>query len=111
MREFVEKAFGVVNITIKWRGNGVNEEGFDESTGRVLVKIDPKYFRPTEVDTLLGSPEKAKRVLGWNAKCTFEVCYLLQQCIASLCVTVLCVFSYCFCSNLFVRWSRRMYVI
>jgi len=70
VREFVEKAFLAVDMKITWKGKGENEVG--ESNGRVVVKIDPKYFRPTEVDLLLGSPEKIKRELKWEFKVTFD---------------------------------------
>ena len=66
VRDFVEKAFMAVNINIGWKGEGVEEVGFDKDTNQVLVEIDPKYYRPTEVDTLLGDPSKAKVKLGWN---------------------------------------------
>ena len=65
VREFVELAFAEVGRRITWRGTGVEEEGLDEKNGDVLVKIDPRYFRPTEVDLLLGDPRKAKEKLGW----------------------------------------------
>lgn len=66
VREFVELAFAEVGIKIEWKGEGVDEKGIDASNGRVLVEVNPKYFRPTEVDLLLGDPTKAKTVLGWN---------------------------------------------
>jgi GDPmannose 4,6-dehydratase len=66
VREFVEKAFAVVGIDIEWTGKGVNTKGSNKSTGDILVEIDPEYFRPNEVDQLLGDPSKAKRQLGWN---------------------------------------------
>ncbi len=66
VREFVELAFGCVGRTIAWRGEGIDEEGIDEATGNVLVKIDPRYFRPTEVEFLLGDPAKAFEKLGWR---------------------------------------------
>jgi GDPmannose 4,6-dehydratase len=66
VREFVELAFAEVGIKIKWKGEGVNEKGIDASNGRILVEVSPAYFRPTEVDLLLGDPTKAKTVLGWN---------------------------------------------
>lgn len=71
VREFVEKSFKVVDIIITWEGEGIDEVGKDQD-GRVLVRIDPQYFRPTEVDLLLGSPEKAKEKLGWVPKHTFD---------------------------------------
>ena len=75
VREFVEKAFGHAGLTIKWKGPpGTTEEvGVEEGNeDRVLVKIDPAYFRPTEVDLLLGDPAKAKRKIGWEATTSFE---------------------------------------
>ena len=68
VREFVELAFKIISINIKWIGNGVNEKGVNEATGETLIEIDPKYYRPTEVDALLGDPAKAKNELGWNPK-------------------------------------------
>lgn len=73
VREFVELSFKYVGISIEWHGEGINEKGICKETGNILVEVDPKYFRPTEVDTLLGNPEKAKRLLGWNpTKTSFE---------------------------------------
>src|SRR5205807_889178 len=72
VREFVEKAFACVGRTIIWRGRGVEEKGFEKATGRVLVEIDPRYFRPTEVDTLLGDASKARANLGWQHKASFD---------------------------------------
>jgi GDPmannose 4,6-dehydratase len=66
VREFIEKAFAHVGRTVEWRGEGVNEEGVDVATGKAVVKIDPRYFRPAEVEQLLGNPAKAKRQLGWE---------------------------------------------
>ncbi len=71
VREFVEKAFEHVGRKIEWRGKGVDEEGVDMTTGQVVVKIDPRYFRPAEVEQLLGDPSKAKRVLGWEPTVKF----------------------------------------
>jgi len=72
VREFVELAFGEVGIGIEWRGEGVNEVGVDAATGEALVEIDPRYYRPTEVELLLGDPTKAKEKLGWEAKVGFR---------------------------------------
>lgn len=72
VREFLEYAFKTVNIDIAWDGTGVNEKGYDKVTGKVLIEIDPFYFRPTEVDLLLGNPQKAKEKLGWEAKTKFS---------------------------------------
>jgi GDPmannose 4,6-dehydratase len=68
VREFVELAFRFVSIKIKWIGEGAHEKGINEKTGETLIEIDPKYYRPTEVDSLLGDPSKAKNELGWNPK-------------------------------------------
>jgi len=72
VREFVEIAFKYIDVEIGWRGEGVEEEGYCKKTGRVYVRVDPKYFRPTEVELLLGDPRKAKRELGWQSEYTFE---------------------------------------
>lgn len=66
VREFVTLAFMEAGIELRWEGQGVDEKGIDVTTGNILVEVDPKYFRPTEVDLLLGDPTKAKTVLGWN---------------------------------------------
>jgi len=71
VREFVERAFDHVGRPIEWRGTGVNETGIDAKSGQVLVKIDPRYFRPTEVDLLLGDPSKARKKLGWHHRTSF----------------------------------------
>jgi GDPmannose 4,6-dehydratase len=71
VREFIEFAFSCVDRRIEWQGEGVDEVGIDARSGDVLVQIDPRYFRPTEVDLLLGDPSKARRVLGWHHKITF----------------------------------------
>lgn len=72
VREFVDIAAKELGIGIKWKGDGVNEEGLDLNTGQPIVKVDPKYFRPTEVETLLGDPSKAKQQLGWEPEISFE---------------------------------------
>ena len=66
VREFCTLAFHYLNIELEWQGSGVDEKGIDKATGRVLVEVDPKYFRPCEVEQLLGDPTKAKETLGWN---------------------------------------------
>lgn len=71
VREFVELAFAMVGRTIEWKGSGVDEVGIDATSGDTLVKIDSRYFRPTEVDLLLGDPSKAERVLGWKHTVSF----------------------------------------
>lgn len=72
VREFVETAFAYADINIEWSGTDVNEVGIDTATNTPLIKIDPRYFRPTEVDLLLADPSKAKQVLGWEATTSFE---------------------------------------
>jgi GDPmannose 4,6-dehydratase len=72
VREFVEKAFACIGISIAWEGMGTEEKGRDAGSGRVLVQIDPRYFRPTEVDILIGDPAKARSKLGWRHKISFE---------------------------------------
>jgi GDPmannose 4,6-dehydratase len=71
VREFIEEAFSNVGRTIEWRGRGIDEVGIDCSTGGTVVKVDSRYFRPTEVDLLLGDASKAHRVLGWRHKVSF----------------------------------------
>jgi GDPmannose 4,6-dehydratase len=73
VREFIERAFAEVGRSVTWRGKGIEEEGVDDKTGEVLVKIDARYFRPTEVDLLLGDPSKARNVLGWKHEITFPM--------------------------------------
>ncbi len=72
VKEFVTIAAKRIGINIVWKGEGINEEAIDDQTGKTIVKIDPKYFRPAEVETLLGSPNKAMKDLGWKPKITFE---------------------------------------
>jgi GDPmannose 4,6-dehydratase len=71
VRELVELAFGRVERAIVWRGAGVDEVGIDDRTGKELVRVDPRYFRPTEVELLLGDPSKARRRLGWRHRTSF----------------------------------------
>ena len=72
MREFVERAFAHIDRTIVWSGSGVAEKGIDKSTGEILVEVDPRYFRPTEVDSLLGDSSKARARLGWRHTTSFD---------------------------------------
>jgi GDPmannose 4,6-dehydratase len=72
VREFVEKAFAQIGINIVWQGEGIDEKGLDAVSGRSLVHIDPRYFRPTEVDVLIGDPSKARSKLGWKHNVTFD---------------------------------------
>jgi len=81
VREFIERAFAEIGRTVVWRGKGVDEEGVDDRSGQVLVKVDPRYFRPTEVDLLLGDPSKARNVLGWKHEITFPM--LVKEMVAS----------------------------
>ncbi len=71
VREFVERAFSHIGAEIVWQGQGVEEKGIDRATGQVRVEIDPRYFRPTEVDMLIGDPSKARDVLGWTHSTPF----------------------------------------
>lgn len=72
VREFVERAFALKGFDIQWKGSGVDEIGYDAKTGRELIFVSEKYFRPAEVDELLGDSTKARTVLGWSPKCTFD---------------------------------------
>jgi GDPmannose 4,6-dehydratase len=72
VREFVEKAFQQVGRTIVWQGSGVEEKGIDQASGHILVEVDPRYFRPTDVDILLGDSTKAQTELGWRHRTTFD---------------------------------------
>ena len=72
VRDFVALAFKEIGIDIVWNGSGLEEAGADAKTGKILVRVDPRYFRPTEVDLLLGDPSKAYRTLGWKPKVTLE---------------------------------------
>ncbi len=72
VREFVHAAFAEIGIRIDWQGRGVDEKGYDVKSGKVLLEVDPRYFRPTEVDSLLGDPSKAREKLGWEAGITLD---------------------------------------
>jgi GDPmannose 4,6-dehydratase len=72
VRDFVAAAGSMLDMRIEWQGDGVDEVGIDTVTGRTLVRVDPRYFRPTEVATLLGDATKARRILGWSAEVTFS---------------------------------------
>lgn len=71
IREFIETSAKILDINLEWRGSGLNEQGIDKKTGKPIIIIDPRYFRPTEVDLLVGNPAKAKIKLGWEAKTDF----------------------------------------
>ncbi|BDM24258.1 GDP-mannose 4,6-dehydratase [Pseudomonas sp. LRP2-20] len=80
VRDFVTLACKAVDINIAWQGKDENEIGIDDATGKTLVAVNPKFYRPTEVDLLLGNPEKAKNVLGWEAKTTLEeLCRMMVE--------------------------------
>jgi GDPmannose 4,6-dehydratase len=72
IREFVEKAFEIAGFNIEWSGEGINSKGIDKRTGKVLVEVSKDFYRPSEVDVLIGNPKKAKEKLNWQAKTTFE---------------------------------------
>ncbi len=72
VRDFVAKAFSVTGITLEWKGVGIEEKGICSNTGRVLVEVDPRYFRPTEVDLLIGDPTKARTKLGWRHETNWQ---------------------------------------
>ena len=84
VREFVEKSFSMRNYKIEWKGEGVNEIGYDVNTGKELIFVSEKYFRPTEVEELLGDSTKAREKLGWNPETTFD--QLVQEMVDSDCV-------------------------
>lgn len=92
VRDFVQQAFCEIGIKIKWQGSGVDEKGIDQATGNVLIEVDPRYFRPTEVELLLGDPSKAKVKLGWEAKTTLSelVAMMVQEDLKSAQRDVLC---------------------
>jgi GDPmannose 4,6-dehydratase len=72
VRTFAEKVFSRLGMSLQWQGNGVDETGIDTTSGRTVIRIDPKYFRPAEVDLLLGDPTKAMKQMGWKLKTSFE---------------------------------------
>jgi GDPmannose 4,6-dehydratase len=72
VRDFVSHAFAETGVTLRWEGQGVDEKGYDATDGRLLVEVDPRYFRPTEVDLLIGDPTKARTRLGWSHETTWE---------------------------------------
>lgn len=80
VRDFVQMAFQEADITIEWKGTGVQEKGYDKKTGQCLVEVDPRYFRPTEVELLLGDPTKAKTKLGWTPK--YDLAGLVREMMA-----------------------------
>jgi GDPmannose 4,6-dehydratase len=80
VRQFCEMAFGEAGVTLEWRGEGESEVGVDKATGKTRVAIDPRYYRPTEVDLLIGDATKAKEKLGWTPRTSFaELVKLMVQ--------------------------------
>ena len=71
VREFAELAFRAADIELEWRGSGLEEKGYDRKSGRLLIDVDPRYFRPAEVELLWGNPAKAERELGWHRNVSF----------------------------------------
>ncbi len=72
VREFVEKSFALKGFDIAWKGEGINEIGYDKNTGKELIFVSEKYFRPAEVEELLGDSTKARKELGWEPKISFD---------------------------------------
>ena len=72
VRDYVNQAFKMVGVDIEWKGSGIDEIGFDSSSNRKLVKVDPKFFRPAEVEHLHGDAKKAETILGWKPKISFK---------------------------------------
>ena len=72
VKEFVEKSFALKGFHIQWKGEGLNEIGYDSNTGRELIFVSDKYFRPAEVEELLGDSTKARTILGWSPKYSFD---------------------------------------
>jgi GDPmannose 4,6-dehydratase len=80
VRDFVDMAFKAVDVTLEWKGTAQNEQGVDAKTGRVLVRVNPKYYRPAEVDLLIGNPAKAREKLGWAPQTTLEqLCAMMVE--------------------------------
>ncbi|KGS10777.1 GDP-D-mannose dehydratase, partial [Pseudomonas coronafaciens] len=78
VRDFVSMAFKAVDINLEWVGSAENERGIDMNTGKPLVQVNPRFYRPSEVELLIGNPEKARNVLGWEAKTGLEeLCRLM----------------------------------
>lgn len=78
VRDFVSMAFKAVDINLEWKGSADTEQGIDAKTGKTVIQVNPKFYRPAEVELLIGDPQKAKRVLGWEAKTTLEqLCQLM----------------------------------
>jgi GDPmannose 4,6-dehydratase len=72
VREFIEKAFSVLDMKVEWEGEGTDTVGIDRASGKTVIRVDPKHYRPTEVEFLLGDPTKAREKLGWEPEVTFD---------------------------------------
>ncbi len=72
VKKFCEYAFKLIDMNIIWRGKGVNEKGINKKNGKVIIEVDPQYYRPTDVNCLLGDPSKAKKILKWRPKVKFK---------------------------------------
>jgi len=72
VREFCDEAFKEVGISLEWKGSGIDEKGIDRDTGKVVIEVDPRYFRPTDVEILIGDATKAREKLGWTPRVTFH---------------------------------------
>ena len=83
VREFVEKSFALHGFDIRWRGTGLDEVGFDSKSGRILVSVSERYFRPAEVEFLLGDSTKAHTLLGWKPEISFD--QLVEEIVKSDC--------------------------
>lgn len=81
VRDFISMAFGEVSMQIEFRGEGVDERGYDKASGKEVVSVDPAYFRPTEVELLIGDPTKAKTKLGWEPK--YDLAMLVKEMVAA----------------------------
>jgi GDPmannose 4,6-dehydratase len=81
VREFVTRAAGHLGLRLEWRGHGIEEQAVDAASGKIIVKVDPRYFRPTEVETLLGDPSKARTKLGWTPEIRFDA--LVQEMVSA----------------------------
>jgi len=81
VREFVDAAAQEIDLSVRWEGEGINEKGYDNATGKCIVEVEPRYFRPAEVETLLGDATKAKEKLGWTPRITFKelVCEMMRE--------------------------------
>ena len=80
IRDFVEEAGRVAGFDIKWQGENENEVGIDQNSGKVVVKVNPKFFRPAEVELLIGDPSKAEKVLGWKRKVDYKgLCRMMME--------------------------------